>query len=130
MTLPKALIGAPDAAPVLLVDWLAGGQPGQLLTGRSNLAKVERNLRQRLPAAPPLWRDFVVRSGIRVVLGKAARCAGINTKDAEMVATALRCSATHFVTGDKRLLAEMKRAELPTAVAVTPREMLDLLLAL
>lgn len=111
---------------MLLVDWLTGGQPGQLLTGRSNLAEVERNLRQRLPAALPLWRDFVVRSGIR----KAARCAGINAKDAEIVATALRCSATRFVTGDKRLLAEMKRAELPALVAVTPQEMLDLLLAL
>lgn len=112
------------------MDWLTGGQPGQLLTGRSNLAEVERNLRQRLPAALPLWRDFVVRSGIRVVPGKAARCAGINAKDAEIVATALRCSATRFVTGNKRLLAEMKRAELPALVAVTPQEMLDLLLAL
>jgi predicted nucleic acid-binding protein len=124
----SSLIGSPESAPVVLVDWLASGQTGELLTSRHNVDEVERNLRRRLPAALPLWRQFMARSGIVVLQGTAARHKGINAKDAAIVATALRGEATHFVTGDKRLLTEMRQADLGTLAAVTPREMLDLLL--
>jgi predicted nucleic acid-binding protein len=123
----SAMIGVPESAPVVLVDWLAGGQPGELLTSRRNVAEVERNLHKRLPEALPLWREFIARSGIRVVAATSS-CRGINAKDAAIVAGALRAKATHFVTGDKRLLAEIRRAASKNMTAVTPREMLDVLL--
>lgn len=125
----SALIGAPDAAPVVLVDWLAGGRPGELLTSRHNLGEVERNLRQRLPAALPIWQAFLARSGMRIVPGSRARCPGINAKDAAIVAAALRARATHFVSGDKRLVAEIRALRGEKMAAVTPREMLEVLLA-
>ena len=120
----SALIGSPESAPVVLVDWLAGGQAGEILTSRRNIVEVERNLRHRLPAALPLWRQFTARSGVVVVPGTASRCKGINVKDAAIVATAVRSGATHFVTGDKRLLAEIRRVDLAPLRALTPREML------
>lgn len=124
----SALIGSPESAPVILVDWLAGGQLGQLLTSKHNLTEVERNLRQPLPDALPIWQEFIARSGVQVVSGTAPRCKGINPKDAAIVGAALRRGATHFVTGDKRLLAEIRKARLAQLTAVTPREMLDWLL--
>ena len=39
-----------------------------------------------------------------------------------------RAAATHFVTGDKRLLAEIRAAKLILPPALTPREMLEVLL--
>jgi hypothetical protein len=36
--------------------------------------------------------------------------------------------ATHFVTGDKRLLAGIRASDLEQPIPVTPREMLELLL--
>lgn len=124
----SALIGAPESAPVILVDWLAGGQLGLLLTSRWNVVEVECNLRNRLVEALPLWREFLRRSGVTIVAGKMRRTRGINPKDAAIVAAAARSGATHFVTGDKRLIAEMKKAGLKQPLPVTPREMLDLLL--
>jgi len=124
----SALIGAPDSAPVILVDWLAGGRPGPLLTSRWNIAEVERNLRSRLPDALPLWQQFLARSGVQIVGSRVKTCTGINTKDAAIVAAALRGRATHFVTGDKRLLAEMRARKVQQPAPVTAREMLELLL--
>lgn len=124
----SALIGDPDSAPVVLVDWLAGGQPGQLITSAMNVAEVERNLNRKLPLTLPLWKSFVVRSGIKVVPATRARARGINTKDASIVAAAIRAGSTHFVTGDKRLLAEMEKSTTDLPRPVTPRQMLDVLL--
>ena len=124
----SALVGSPDSAPVILVDWLAGGRLGPLLTSRLNVAEVERNLRTRLAAALPLWHQFLARTGVQVVTSPARNCPGINAKDSAIVSAALRSRATHFVTGDKRLLAEMRAAGLRPPVPVSPREMLDLLL--
>jgi predicted nucleic acid-binding protein len=124
----SALIGSPESAPVVLVDWLATGQAGKILTSRRNLVEVERNLCRRLPAVLPLWRQFMARSGVVLVPGTTTRCKGINAKDAAIVAAALRSGATHFVTGDKRLLTEIRQADLARLRAVTPREMLDELL--
>jgi predicted nucleic acid-binding protein len=113
---------------VILVDWLAAGQPGPMITSAVNVAEVERNLNRKLPAALPAWQAFLLRSGIEVVPGTRSRTRGINAKDAPIVAAAVRAGATHFVTGDKRLLAEMEGSAIGSPLPVTPRQMLDVLL--
>ena len=124
----SALIGNPDSAPMILVDWLAGGQPGPMITSVANVAEVERNLKRKLPAALPVWQAFLARSGIKVVPDARGRTPGINAKDAPIIAAAVRAGATHFVTGDKRLLAEMERSPIDSPLPVTPRQMLNVLL--
>lgn len=121
----SALIGEADAAPVVLIDWLAGGRPGPLITSTRNVTEVERTLRRKLPAALPAWDTFLQRAGIGVVAATKARTPGVNAKDAAIVAAAVRAAATHFVTGDKRLLAEMERNAIRVPLPVTPRQMLD-----
>jgi predicted nucleic acid-binding protein len=125
----SSLIGAAHSAPVVLVDWLAGNPAAALMTGRCCIQEVERNLARRLPQAQPLWEQFVIASAIRIVPCPRKSIAGINAKDTAIVAAAVSAAATHFVTGDKRLLAEMRAARAKLPKALTPREMLEALLA-
>ena len=125
----SALIGSAHSAPVVLVDWLTSGRSDMLVTGRCCIQEVERNLARKLPQAQPLWRQFVITSGIRIVPCPRRSVAGINAKDSAIVAAAVSAAATHFVTGDKRLLAEMRAAKSKLPQALTPREMLEALLA-
>jgi predicted nucleic acid-binding protein len=122
----SALIGAAHSAPALLVDWLADNPDATLITGRCCVEEVETNLTRKLPQALPLWQQFVAAIGIQIVPCPRRAITGINPKDSAIAAAALASSATHFVTGDKRLLAEMRAAKLPPAL--TPREMLETLL--
>ncbi len=126
----SALIGDSDSAPVILVDWLTGGHLGPALTSRCNVEEVERNLARKLPQAAPLWKSFLQRSGVTVVPCKKGRTRGINPKDGPIVAAAVAAKATHFVTGDKRLIEEMKKKGAKAPLPFTPREMLDAILSL
>jgi len=125
----SALIGSTHSAPVVLVDWLASSRVATLITGRCCIQEVERNLARKLPQARPLWRQFVIATGIRIVPCPRRSIAGINAKDAAIVAAAVSAAATHFVTGDKRLLAQMRAAKSKLPQALAPREMLEVLLA-
>lgn len=124
----SALIGSAHSAPVVLVDWLASSPAAALITGRCCIQEVEKNLAHKLPQAQPLWRQFVNTSGIHIVPCPRKLITGINAKDVAIVAAAVSASATHFVTGDKRLLAEMRAAKSRLPPALTPREMLEELL--
>lgn len=124
----STLIGSAHSAPVVLVDWLASSRAATLITGRCCIQEVEKNLARRLPQAQPLWQQFVIASGIRIVPCPRKSITGINAKDTAIVAAAVSAAATHFVTGDKRLLAEMRAAKSKLPQALTPREMLEALL--
>lgn len=125
----SALIGSAHSAPVVLLDWLAGNPAAAPITGRCCIQEVENNLARKLPRAQPLWQQFVSASAIRIVPCPRKAVAGINAKDAAVVAAAVSAAATHFVTGDKRLLAQMRAAGSKMPLALTPREMLEVLLA-
>lgn len=112
----------------MLVDWLASSPAAALITGRCCIQEVEKNLARKLPQAQPLWQQFVSASGIHIGPCPRKPIIGINAKDAVIVAAAVSASATHFVTGDKRLLAEMRAAKSKLPPALTPREMLEVLL--
>ena len=125
----SALIGDSEAAPVILVDWLTGGLLGPALTSKCNVDEVERNLVRKLPQAAPLWKAFLQRGGITVVPCKKRPVRGINPKDAPIIAAAIAAKSTHFVTGDKRLVEEMKKAKIKVPLPVTPRAMLDTIIS-
>ena len=124
----SALIGEADSPPVVLVDWMGGGQLGAMLTGECNLREVERNLSAKLPSAAPLWGRFLERSGIEVVICPKTPVRGINVKDAPMVGAALKAKCDYFVTGDKRLLTEIGKSRGSALIPLPPRAMLEVLL--
>jgi predicted nucleic acid-binding protein len=125
----SALIGSAHSAPVILVDSLAGSSSATLMTGDCCIAEVEKNIARKLPQAQLLWQQFVTATDIRIVRCPPNSIAGINAKDTAIVAAAVSAAATHFVTGDKRLLAELRAAKTGLPQALTPREMLEALLA-
>jgi predicted nucleic acid-binding protein len=126
----SALIGDAGSPPAALVDWMCGGRLGLMLTGECNLREIERNLSAKLPAAAPLWKRFLVRSGIEVVACPTTPVRGVNAKDAPMVGAALKAKCRYFVTGDKRLLAEITKSQGTALIPLAPREMLEALLKL
>jgi predicted nucleic acid-binding protein len=126
----SALIGPPQSAAVILIDLLADGAAAVLLTGECCLREVERSLSRKLPAALPLWEQFIKETRIRVVPCKRRSIAGINAKDSIIVAAAATAEADYFVTGDKRLIAEMRKCKVKLPFPRTPREMLEALSAL
>ena len=74
------------------------------------------------------WKQFLAASGIRIAPCPRQPVPGINAKDKPVVASAIAAGVSHFVTGDARLLAEMRAAKrTPLAQALTPREMLETL---
>ncbi len=111
----------------MLIDWMAGGKLGLMLTGACNVQEVERNLLRLLPKAMPIWKQFVRESGTVVVECHKKKALAINAKDQLVVGAALAAKVSHFVTGDKRLLAEIKRAGNPGFSALSPRDMLEAL---
>ncbi len=121
----SALVGSQRSAPVVLLDWLAGNPHTVLMTGRCCVQEVERNIARKLPKALPLWRKFMTESAIRVVACPRWPVAGINAKDAAIVAAGIAAKADYFVTGDKRLILEMRAAKSAMPQAMTPREMLE-----
>lgn len=125
----SALIGAPDSPPVVLIDWFAGGQMGVLLSGKCNLSEVERNLTRKLPAAITLWKSFLGRAAVVVVPCPKHKMSGINLKDMPIVAAAQGAQATHFVTGDRKLIQELRKSPAGAIHVVSPREMLEWIVA-
>jgi predicted nucleic acid-binding protein len=107
---------------------LTGGQLGELITSHCNIGEVERNLTRKLPEAFPIWNEFLKRTGIRIVPCRQRIVKGINPKDSPIAASAIAVRATHFVTGDKKLLVELTKRQRASFAAVTPREMLDVIL--
>jgi len=66
---------------------------------------------------------------VAALVGLNAAFAGKWPYPTAIVAAAVAAAATHFVTGDKRLLAQMRAAKSKLPQALAPREMLEVLLA-
>ncbi|MSQ53538.1 MAG: PIN domain-containing protein [Betaproteobacteria bacterium] len=124
----SALIGSTRSTPVVLVDWLAGGNFAKLMTGSCCVEEVEKNLERKLPQAQPLWRQFLGTGDIQIVPCTRKSVGGINVKDAGVVSVAISAGASHFVTVDKGLLAEIRAGNPKWPIAVSPREMLEIML--
>ena len=126
----SSLIGSAHSPPTVLVDWLAGRENIILATGRCCVHEVERNLAKKLPQAQAIWQKFLSASGLRIDACPRTPVTGINAKDRPIVAAAIAANAAYFVTDDKALIAEMRAAKIKTPQTVTPRKMLEELLAL
>ena len=126
----SSLIGATHSPPTVLVDWLTGRKDITFATGRCCVQEIERNLAKKLPQAQAIWQKFLSASELRVDACPRTPVRGINAKDMPIVAAAIAAKAVYFVTGDKRLIAEMRTVKIKLPQPVTPREMLEELLAL
>ncbi len=102
-------------------------------TGHYNLMEVERNLKKKLPAAMPLYREYLPRLGLEVVALPSRETirnlAGvIAEKDIPVLASAIACSAEYLVTGDKKDFAGLKADKRYNLTIVGPSEFIETVL--
>ncbi len=120
---------SPHGPPARILAIHAAGRI-RLVISRQIAEEVVRNLRQKAPTAVAVLLLFFERALPRVtedpyedaVDGVAA--AGVNGNDAPIVAAALDSDVEYFVTGDRRLLTEIKRIDPPFRV-LSPRQFLE-----
>jgi predicted nucleic acid-binding protein len=103
-------------APRLILDILSLGLPVlRAVTGRYNLTEAERDIARKLPAARSVLNECLPRMNLEIVflpfLDEIEPFRGIvEDKDLPVVTSAVIAKADYFLTGDKRLLSQIRRA--------------------
>lgn len=103
-------------APRLILDIISLGLPVlRGVTGRYNLTEVERNIARKLPAARAVLDECLPRMNLDIVFlpffDEMAPFHGVvDDKDLPVLTSAVIAKADYFLTGDKKLLAQLKRA--------------------
>jgi len=102
-------------------------------TGRYNLMEVERNLKKKMPAAIPLYREYLPKLGLEVVALPSRETvrslAGvIAEKDIPVLASAIACSSEYLITGDKKDFSGLKTDKRYTLTIISPSEFVETVL--
>ena len=103
-------------APRLILDILGLGLPVlRGVTGRYSLNEIERTITRKLPAARPVFNECLPRMILEIVFlpfsDEMEPFRGIvDDKDLPVLASAVIAKADYFLTGDKRLLSQIRRA--------------------
>jgi predicted nucleic acid-binding protein len=102
-------------SPRLILDILSLGLPGlRGVTGRYNLTEVERIIAGKLPAAGSVLSECLPRMDLEIVFlpfsDEMKPFHGIvDDKDLPVMVSAVIAKADYFLTGDKRLMSQLKR---------------------
>ena len=121
---------SPQGTPATILRHHARGNVTAVVS-RQVLGEVLRVIRRKLPGGVERFRDLLRGAPPMVTADPQAQTVSrvmvtVNEDDAPIVAAALDAGVDYFVTGDLRLLKEVRR--LPGAPrAVSPRELLDLI---
>jgi predicted nucleic acid-binding protein len=118
-------------APRIILDLLTLHLPILAgATGRYNLMEVERNLKKKMPAAIPLYHEYLPKLGLEVVAlptqETVRSMAGIIAeKDIPVLASAIACRVEYLITGDKKDFAGLKTNRRYNLAIVSPSEFID-----
>ncbi len=115
-------------APRIILDLLCLHPPNlRGLTGEYNMLEIERNLTRKLPAALPVFQEYLPRMNLEVVPLPAREelepWLGITVdKDVPVIVSTVNGKADFLVTGDTKDFGTlMQRDDLPFQV-LTPTE--------
>jgi len=102
-------------------------------TGRYNLMEVERNLKKKMPAAIPLYREYLPRLGLEIVALPSRETVKSMTgviaeKDIPVLASAVACSAEYLITGDKKDFAGLKTNRRFNLTIIGPPDFIEIVL--
>lgn len=118
-------------APRIILDILCLRLPHlKGLTGRDNIIEIERNLTKKLPAAIPVYNEYLPKLNLEIVPlpshEEVQNLSGhTSDKDLPVLASALKGKADFLVTGDKKDFAVlMMKGSYPFKI-MTPAELLD-----
>ena len=121
-------------APRLILDLLTLQLPFLSgATGRYNLIEVERNLKKKMPAAIPLYREYFPRLGLEIVALPSRETVRsfvgvIAEKDIPVLASAIACSAEYLITGDRKDFAGLKKDKRYNLTIIGPSEFIETVL--
>ena len=121
-------------APRVIFDILSLNLPlFDALTGRYNIIEVERNIKKKLPALLPIYRNYFSKAAITIVALPSAEEIKlfegiINEKDVPVLATAAKGKADFLLTGDKKHFQKLKKSETCKFAIVSPAEFLETIL--
>jgi predicted nucleic acid-binding protein len=122
-------VHSPHGPPARILALHATGRIA-LVMSRQVAEELVRNLRHKAPAAVPVLLALFERALPRVAedpyedVVDSVTAAGVNSKDAPIVAAALDAGVDYFVTGDRRLRNEMRQINPPFRV-LSPRELIQ-----
>jgi hypothetical protein len=102
-------------------------------TGRYNLMEVERNLKKKMPAAIPLYREYLPGLGLEIVALPSRETVKSMTgviaeKDIPILASAVACSAEYLITGDKKDFAGLKTNRRFNLTIIGPPDFIEIVL--
>jgi putative PIN family toxin of toxin-antitoxin system len=118
-------------APRIILDLLTLNLPILTgATGRYNLMEVERNLKKRMPAAMPLYHEYLPKLGLEVVALPSQETIRSMTgiiaeKDIPVLASAIACKAEYLITGDKKDFDRLKKDKRYDLKIVSPSEFIE-----
>ena len=118
-------------APRIILDLLCLDlTPLKGLTGAYNLMEVERNLSRKLPAALPVYQEYLPRLNLEVVplppWPELVPYLGVTAdKDVPVLVSALNGKADFLVTGDNKDFGGLKGEERFPFRIVSPAEFLE-----
>lgn len=121
-------------APRVILDILSLRLPLLAgVTGRYNIIEIERNLAKKLPAAIPVYKEYIPKLNLEIVPLPSSEdikkfyghTAG---KDIPVLASALKGRADFLVTGDKKDFASLLTKGKYTFSIATPAEFLDMII--
>ena len=121
-------------APRIILDLLTLHLPILAgATGRYNLMEVERNLKKKMPAAIPLYREYLPRLGLEIVALPSRETVKsmpgvIAEKDIPVLASAVACSAEYLITGDKKDFAGLKTNRRFNLTIIGPTDFIEIVL--
>lgn len=103
------------------------------ITGQYNIIEIERNLIKKLPAAIPIYREYIPKLSLEIVRlpssEEVKRLSGhTSEKDVPVLASALKGKADFLVTGDKKDFASLRGKERYPFKITAPSEFIDMII--
>ena len=97
------------------------------MTGKYNLIEVERNLKNKLPEALPIYHEYLPKLGLEIIpMPHPDKVLGIkghiHRKDVPVYVSAVIGEADFLVTGDKKGFIKVPRKPRAKMKIVTPAE--------
>lgn len=120
-------------APRIILDMLCLRLPFLIgVTGRYNIIEIERNLAKKMPAAIPVYREYLPKINLEIIqMPSAAEVkkfyGHVSDKDIPVVVSAINGKADLLVTGDKKDFAKLKAKGNELFKIVSPSEFIDII---
>jgi len=121
------------AAPRLILDLLCYDLTFmQAATGQYNLEEIVRTITRKLPAARPVFHEFMSRLKFEIIplpeRKKLEKYRGVIVDvDLPVLVSAIECGADYIVTGDKKHFRGLKgRKDIPLKIC-SPSEFVEIL---